>query len=306
MALETPPIAEIKAELMFSWLQKAVREAIISSPFSSLTKNLELVFKLCTLSIMTENVKILNKKGLNLAAILEFPDKNKKYPAVILLHGFTGYKNEEHIVSLADYLNENGYATIRFDASGFADSEGTVEKDYRMSNYLQDIKSVFEYLKTLDFVNPSRIGIWGHSMGAMLSVIFASQTSEIKAAVSCEAPVILMQAVTLKQEIKVAEEQGYFIEPSSLFGDIKIPQAFVDDSFKYNASESASKLTQPFLVISGLKDEDVEIGDGRTIFESAPEPKELAELEIHHDYKHFPDQIDQVNKKTEIFLRKYL
>lgn len=128
---------------------------------------------------------IPNKNGLKLAAILHKPDSSGIFPAVILLHGFSGDKEEGHIKQLAVDLAKNDFVAIRFDASGYAESEGKTEEDYRLTNYFSDTKSVYKYLKNLPYVDKDRIGIFGHSVGAMLVIALWSKASRNKSACFC-------------------------------------------------------------------------------------------------------------------------
>ena len=41
------------------------------------------------------------------------PMAGEKCPLVIVIHGFTGYKEEDHIVAVSRALNGIGYATLR-------------------------------------------------------------------------------------------------------------------------------------------------------------------------------------------------
>jgi len=86
---------------------------------------------------MTEElrVSITNERGLRLAGVVHLPTGKGKCPAVILLHGFTGYKEEEHNIFLARDLVKRGFFVLRFDTSGSGESEGSMKDDYRMTNY---------------------------------------------------------------------------------------------------------------------------------------------------------------------------
>jgi uncharacterized protein len=257
---------------------------------------------------MEEKVFIENSKGLKLASIINFPDKYKKYPAVIILHGFTGYKEEAHLKELADVLAKSGFAAIRFDCSGSGESGGTFEKDYLMSNYLEDIKSVYEYVRKLKFVDKDRISIVGHSMGGLMSIVFASINPNIKVCVAVSSPSIMITANWIKGAIDEWKRLGWFYKKISRDNsNAKIPFSFIADSNKYNAIDFAKKLHCPFLTVLGLSDSVVNPGDSRKIFRAANEPKELAEIAgIGHDYKKDSQLIRKVNERILDFLNRYL
>lgn len=66
---------------------------------------------------MQEKIYIKNKKELKLAGIVETPNKRDKFPFIILLHGFKGYKEEKTYSELAKTLLDKSIGSIRFDAS---------------------------------------------------------------------------------------------------------------------------------------------------------------------------------------------
>jgi uncharacterized protein len=135
-----------------------------------------------------DKVFIKNRRGLNLAAIIERPIKKDKNSIVILLHGFKGYKEEVTYSALAKELLKENVASIRFDASGFGESEGGFEKDYRLTNYISDANMIYHYIITSDWVDIDRIGVMGHSMGGATALILASKYPKIKVVVSVSPP----------------------------------------------------------------------------------------------------------------------
>jgi uncharacterized protein len=257
---------------------------------------------------MEEKLFIKNSKGLKLALVINGPDKSRKYPAVIILHGFTGYKEEEHLDGLAKTLAKNEFVAVRFDCSGSGDSDGSFEKDYSMSNYLTDIGSVYEYLRKLEFVDEHRMGIAGHSMGGLLSIVFASQNPKIKICVAISSPTILDRANWVAGIMERWRETGWFEKVLSRDGStIRVPYSFHLDAIKYNALDFVGNVKCPFLTVLGTIDDVVYPGDSREIFELANEPKELAEIEgAGHDYKKNSKLVGMVSEKILAFLKKYL
>ena len=75
---------------------------------------------------MNKSVTLRNNKGLNLAVDVEAPDTKNIHPFVMMFHGFKGYKDEGSYTELAKTLLRKGVGSIRFDASGFSDSEFSI------------------------------------------------------------------------------------------------------------------------------------------------------------------------------------
>lgn len=257
---------------------------------------------------MEEKVLLKNSEGLKLASIIHYPNKDQQYPAVIILHGFMGHKEEAHLEELAKTLAKNGFVAIRFDCSGLGESGGIFEKDYSMSNYLKDIKSVYDYLRKLKFVNKNKIGIAGHSMGGMLSIIFASQYPEVSVCVAISPPTMMIMVNWIKLVIEEWRRVGWIFEVLSRDGSrIKIPFSFIQDANKFNVLNFVQKIHSPFLLVLGLADDAVSPNNSRKIFKIANEPKELLELAgVGYDYKNHPEFIKIVNEKMLNFLKKWL
>ncbi|MEK7544184.1 MAG: alpha/beta fold hydrolase [Patescibacteria group bacterium] len=253
-------------------------------------------------------VKIKNKKGLLLVGVLHVPAGEGKRPAVITLHGFTGYKEEKNSVSLARELSERGFMVIRFDCSGSGESEGTMKDDYRMTNYISDIDSVYQFIYNHPRVDAKRIGVWGHSMGAMLAVIFGSKHPELKAICAVSPPKQMGTTDWLAQFLDDWKRTGWFTKVStSGHGESRVPWAFMEDAAQYNTLDYAGDVRSPLMVILGLAEDTVPPEHTREIFRKADEPKELVEIPgMSHNYKKFPKYTRRVNDTVIPFFEKYL
>ena len=257
---------------------------------------------------MEKSLTIPNKKGLNLAAVLSLPDiPSQKVPTVMLLHGFKGYKEETTYTDLAEKLNQKGIASIRFDASGFGESEGTMENDYRFSNYIQDTEAVYEWLKEQDFFDNQRFAVCGQSMGAAQTIVFSSNHPEVKVAVSISPPDKVGTKDVIGQMLAKWKQQGYIDDTSSKYGDIRIPYAYAEDVLQYDFTDTIKRVTSPIAIFVGYKDDVVFPEQTLAVFEAASEPKTLFEFEeMDHFYKRDPQMLEQVNNQVVKFIEKYL
>lgn len=257
---------------------------------------------------MQEKVFIPNSKGQKLAAVIEKPDGDEPFPGVILLHGFTGYKEEGTYTTLATDLAGVGIASIRFDASGFGESEGTLADDYRFSNYLTDIESIHQYFSHLNKIDEERLGICGQSMGGQMSIIYDAKNPVFKAVCSISAPDMMASVDTLSKYLADWKETGWWSKTSSKYGPIKIPYEFVTDAQQYNTLNYVKQVKVPLLVMLGTTDVDVLPEQTRSIYEQANQPKELVEIEgAGHLYRDNPEHVKQFNAKiVEFFVNNLI
>ena len=191
---------------------------------------------------MSKKCWIENKRGLRLAAVVESPSWERPSPFSLLLHGFKGYKEEATYTELAKALMAKGIGSIRFDASGFGESEGTLEKDYRLSNYCLDAESVYDYILQQTYVDKTRVGVCGQSLGGLQAIVFASKYPELKAMVSISPPNILGEDGELSLDVGEWKKTGYLNRISSKYGKIKVPYAFLTDAQKFVGAEYAQKV----------------------------------------------------------------
>ncbi|MBP9716765.1 MAG: alpha/beta fold hydrolase [Candidatus Levybacteria bacterium] len=89
------------------------------------------------------------------------------WPAIIFVHGYippANYQTFSNYSSYVDYLARNGFVVFKIDLRGHGQSEGDPGGAYYSSDYVVDVLSAYSALENYEFVNPSKIGLWGHSM----------------------------------------------------------------------------------------------------------------------------------------------
>jgi alpha-beta hydrolase superfamily lysophospholipase len=174
---------------------------------------------------MPKTLTITDHLGLKLAALYDEPTTPGPHPLVIMLHGFTGWKEETHLVTLAADLAAAGIAALRFDAPGSGQSEGTWGEHYRLTNYLADVADVLAYAKAHLPVDPQRIAIWGHSMGGFTALAAAVRNHGAFVAYCGSQPSVGWQMLEPKVEV-AWRTTGWHTFSNSHFPEIKLPYAF--------------------------------------------------------------------------------
>lgn len=116
--------------------------------------------------------------GLKINGLLTKPKSEEPvggFPAIIFVHGYiapTIYKTTEKYVDYVNYLARNGFVVFKIDLRGHGNSEGEAGGSYYSSDYIVDTLNAYSALQNTDFVNPNKIGLWGHSMAG--NVVFRS------------------------------------------------------------------------------------------------------------------------------------
>lgn len=132
-----------------------------------------------------EDVKFENKvENFTLAGTLTMPQEGEKFPAVVLISGSGGQNRNEEILGhkpflvIADYLTRNGFAVLRYDDRGIAESKGNYSTA-TTEDFAKDALSAVEFLKTRNEISHSKIGLIGHSEGGMIAPMAAVQSDDI-------------------------------------------------------------------------------------------------------------------------------
>lgn len=108
--------------------------------------------------------------GFKVNGLLTIPTGEKPiggWPAIVFVHGYippTLYQTLSNYSEYVDYLARNGFVVFKIDLRGHADSEGEAAGGYYSEGYVVDVLNAKKALQNADFVDPEKIGFWGHSM----------------------------------------------------------------------------------------------------------------------------------------------
>ncbi|MEK7573423.1 MAG: alpha/beta fold hydrolase [Patescibacteria group bacterium] len=149
-------------------------------PFEELTipylRNREYKSHLGDLEKVSENANYTsylasyNSDGLKINGQLTIPSGTQPiegFPAIVFVHGYippSQYQTLVNYTSYVDYLASNGFVVFKIDLRGHDDSEGESGGAYYSSDYIIDTLNAYSALQSSDFVNPDKVGLWGHSM----------------------------------------------------------------------------------------------------------------------------------------------
>ncbi len=133
----------------------------------------------------TEEVVFPNTNAnISLAGTLTLPQKEGIFSAVILISGSGPQNRDEELFNhkpflvLADHLTKNGFAVLRYDDRGTAQSTGDF-KSATTADFASDVESAIAYLKTRKEIDTKKIGLIGHSEGGIIAPMVAAKSKDI-------------------------------------------------------------------------------------------------------------------------------
>jgi pimeloyl-ACP methyl ester carboxylesterase len=164
----------------------------------------------------SEDIYFTNYKAdsIKLAGTLTLP-KSKENPIVAILISGSGPQNRNEelkghkpFLVIADYLTNNGIAVLRYDDRGTAESEGDF-KTATSFDFATDVEAAIDYLKTRTDINTKKIGLIGHSEGALIApMVAANPENEVAFIVSLSGPGVNGAKILETQSRRAGELAG--------------------------------------------------------------------------------------------------
>jgi len=266
-------------------------------------------------------------------------DTARKYPAVILCHGFAGIK-EALVPPYAEGFSKNGFIVLAFDYRGFGDSEG-IRGSLIPDNQVTDIRNAITFMSSLGNVDPGRIGLWGSSFGGANAVKAAALDRRVKAVVAqltfadgervvagglkpeekakllATLQKVWTRAVTanknmmmsLDQILTDADSKAFFAKITAEHPEInvKIPFQFVRYSMECKPAEYAKLLKCPLFVLGAENDIVNPPAESKALYDAANEPKELYMVKGATHYEVYSGaKFDEAFAQELFWFRRYL
>lgn len=246
-------------------------------------------------------------------------------PAVLVLHGFKGFKDWGMFPPLAERLARAGFTAVspNLSGSGVDDvGEFTLPERFGHNTFsaeLQDTANVIDALMRgeLGVPAPSTLGLIGHSRGGGIGILQASRDFRVRALVTWAA-IASVQRWPADQraawrsaglnEIKNARTGQVLPLYPDVLDDIERNQAALD------IEAAAERIAVPWLLIHGTEDESVGFSEAELLKAASPNPTtRLLPVEggahtfgAAHPWRSSTSQLDTVFDATMAWLAAHL
>jgi len=203
-------------------------------------------------------------------------------PAVVICHGFKGFKDWGYFPVTTDRLARAGFAVVSFNFSGagVGDDGETFDEPERFgrttySAQLADLDVVLRALGSGALgIDPSAVGLLGHSMGGGVAILRAAADHTLQALVTWAS---VAQFGRLWRDDQIADwrRTGKLDVVNQRTGDVlPLYPDILDDLERNRAAldvlRAAGDVRAPWLIAHGGADETVPVADAQALSSRAP------------------------------------
>lgn len=220
---------------------------------NSILKNCNLIFLLCfSLGLkanpvsFTEQEVVFFSSNVKLSGTLFIPQGDRVFPAIVVTHGSEkASRSAQGYRSVAEKFTSIGYIVLLFDKRGVGDSEGEYIEMPDLHVPANDLIAAVDFLASNKFVDTTRIGVYGHSQGAWVASLAASNNKIKFAIVSCGGAITLLEQDLFHYRTTL-RVKGYSVGSiDSIVGLSRILFTYLSNGEEYNKTKSEyEKATQ--------------------------------------------------------------
>lgn len=220
----------------------------------------------------------------------------------ILMPGRLDTKDYANFVSHLDFLANRGFYTVAIDPPYTWDSPGSLA-GYTTSNYLKAVNELIDH-----FGNRPTL-LLGHSRGGATAIL-ASKNPAVAGLVLVNAAYGPPTAPAPEKVSNGALRESRDIPPGNTRTkeqrEFDLPLGYFEDGAKYDQRAVLRNFEGPKLLVHATEDEFTSLNLIRPIYDELSEPKMFLEIDCTHDYRLYPEIIQQVESTLDVFIDAYL
>lgn len=221
------------------------------------------------------------------------PDANKRYPVVIMCHGYLTHKDWGFMPYLAEMLCQRNYIAVQFnfsgsgigeDVNGFSDPEKFTHNT--CTRELKDLQTVMDALEHghLCGKNPyiERLGLFGYDRGGSMAILHAADDKRVRTLVTWSA-MSALERPAFRDAAPQWQRNGFLSVANPMGGPaLKLHYGFFEDlsknAVKLNIPKAASRLKIPHLILHGADDVTVPPREAHEIYNARKTPATKLEI----------------------------
>ncbi|MGD1320065.1 alpha/beta hydrolase family protein [Chryseobacterium sp. 2R14A] len=269
-----------------------------------------------------QNIILSNPETNDFLADAFYPEKDKKLPLIIFVHGYKGYKDWGAWNSMAEKFAEAGFFFVKFnfshngttieDPKNFADLEAFGNNNY--SKELSDLNVVIDHFIKHEKVDDQKIVLIGHSRGGGISIIKTYEDERINGLITL-ASVDTLDRFPKNDAFENWKKEGvYYVENGRT--KQKMPhyyqffEDFKNDEHRFDVERSMEMAKAHVLIIHGNNDESVSMKNAEHLHILNPNSELYLIENANHTFgakepweeNNLPEDLNEVIEKSIKFI----
>lgn len=261
--------------------------------------------------------------GEKVVGTMNLPDGVENPPVILLLHGFTGNRDELEIPAAKEGVfaraarmwADNGIASLRIDFRNSGDSDGEFA-DTTVARQVEDGLAALDFLAASGEVDEDRMALVGWSMGGTVGAAVAGRTEHDLDAVALWAPgsnlAAAMTFVLGPDTMKAGfASSGAAVKVTLPWGaEIALKPGFFEQLYLIDPVAEIAEYDEPLFVAVGTKDDVVfpQPASGQVLLDYHDGEGELFVRPMDHVFNAFAgtETVDELIGATGAFISKHL
>lgn len=237
----------------------------------------------------------IESDGTRLHAKLDRPEGAEKGPLCILIHGFTGHMEEDHIKAAQKAMNDAGVSVLRVEMYGHGGSDGEF-KDHTLYKWVTNALAAVKYAKSLDFVTDLYLS--GHSQGGLLTMLVGGMCPDDFKALLPLSPAWMIPEIAREGNVLGTSFDPKHIPDMITSGSWELSGDYIRVAQTIHVEDEIERFEGPVLIIHGDADETVPF----SYAEKAAKLYKNAELvPIHGDDHCFTKHLNEMADAVRAF-----
>jgi dienelactone hydrolase len=139
--------------------------------------------------------------GMNCAGWLLIPDKSGPFPCVILANGFSGTM-DWILPDFGERFAAAGLAVLAFDYRHLGESDGDPRQIVDVRKQREDLRNAIRFAISDPAVDPSRVALWGTSLGGSHVIVLAAEDRRVAAVVANMPALDVLKGASVGAKVK--------------------------------------------------------------------------------------------------------
>lgn len=212
---------------------------------------------------------------------VRIPEGPPPRTAVVVVHGFKGYKDWAFFPWVAETLVADGHAVVSFNMTGsgigtdphaFTELEAFAANTY--SRELADLGAVMEVVRSQLLPRPPmRVGLLGHSRGGAMAILHAASGKGISALVTWAA-VAELDRWNAETRREWRDAGRIFVLNSRTGQQMPLDVSLMEDlearREELSVEGAAARVEAPWLIVHGTADETVAVAEASRLARGCP------------------------------------